>query len=229
MQIFRQRCSKILSRHRGEAASPSLFGNALLVACGVILFSAPAFATPTDDIVRAVAVSGAADVSQARPRQFLRAFTAIVSRTQPRDLPDYVAAAVTVRPDLSPKIVAVALKAAVQKLEAKQGALGAIAERIIRAAIAANPDAAVAIAKASIEASPALRHYVVIAAVSAAPNHESEIRTTAQSQSISLALLTLSRSDSEGFSMSSATLSPANLSDLGGSVGVNSPEQPPTH
>ena len=35
--------------------------------------------------------------------------------------------------------------------------------------------------------------------------------------------------DSEEFSINSATINPANLSDLSGSAVVNSPEQPPAH
>jgi hypothetical protein len=206
-----------------------LFRNLLLIACGSVLFIASSFATPTEDIARAVAVRGVSDVSQARPKQFLKAFTVVALRTEPRDLPDYVVAAVNLRPDLSPKIVAVAFKSAIRQLESKQRALCGISDRIVRAAIAANPDAAVSIAKAAVEASPALRQCVVAAAVSAAPNKETEIQTAAESQSVSLALLTLSGMDDTAFSISSATLNPANLSDLSGSVRVNSPEQPPAH
>jgi hypothetical protein len=197
----------------------------LFIASGLILLSVSALATPTEDIVRAVAVSGVSDVSQARPKQFLKAFTAVALRTQPRDLPDYVTAAVNLRRDLSPKIVAVALKAAVRQLESRQSALYAITERIIRAAVAANPDAAVSIARAAIEAFPSLRHCVVAAAASAVPENP----TAAESQSVSLALLTLSGADSEELSVTSATINPANLSELSESVAVNSPEQPPAH
>lgn len=229
MQIIRHSSSGLFARYRGGAASRLSFRNVLLIACGSVLFSASSFATPTEDITRAVAVSGVSDISKARPKQFLKAFTAIAFRTQPRDLPDYVVAAVNLRPDLSPKIAAVAVRAAVRQLESKQGALCGITDRIVRAAIAGNPDAAVSIVKAAVEASPALSHCVVAAAVSAAPSKEAEIQTAAESQSVSLALLTLSGMDDTEFSISSATINPANLSDLSGNAGVNSPEQPPAH
>jgi hypothetical protein len=84
----------------------------LLVALGSVLLNASAFATPAEEITRAVAVNGVSGVSQARPRLFLKAFTAVALRAQPRDLPDYVIAAVNLRPDLAPNSVAVAVKAA---------------------------------------------------------------------------------------------------------------------
>ena len=229
MQIVRQPSSGFFARYPRAAASQFSFRNVLLIVLGSVLFGGSSFATPTEDITRAVSVSGVSDVAQAHPKQFLKAFTAVAARTQPHDLPDYVVAAVNLRPDLSPRIVAVAVKAAVRKLESKQGALRGIIDRIVRVAIAANPDAAVSIARAAIAAAPDLRQCVAALAISAAPNKEAEIQVPAESPSISLALLTLSGIDSEEFSVNSATINPANLSDLSGSVAVNSPEQPPTH
>ena len=229
MQIVRQPSSGFFARYRRAAASQFSFRNVLLVVLGSVLFSGSSFATPTEDITRAVSVSGVSDVSQAYSKQFLTAFTAVVLRTQPRNLPDYVIAAVNLRPDLSAKIVAAAVKSAARQLESKQDALCLITDRIVRAAIAANRDAAVSIAKAAIAASPASRHCVVTAAISSAPNKEAEIQVPAESPSIFLALLTLSEIDSEEFFINSATINPANLSDLTGSIVVNSPEQPPTH
>ena len=229
MQIVRQPSSGFFARYRRAAASQFSFRNVLLVVLGSVLFSGSSFATPTEDITRAVSVSGVSDVSQAHSKQFLTAFTAVVLRTQPRNLPDHVIAAVNLRPDLSAKIVAAAVKSAARQLESKQDALCLITDRIVRAAIAANRDAAVSIAKAAIAASPASRHCVVTAAISSAPNKEAEIQVPAESPSIFLALLTLSEIDSEEFFINSATINPANLSDLTGSIVVNSPEQPPTH
>jgi len=229
VQIVRQPSSGFFARYRRAAASQFSFRNVLLVVLGSVLFSGSSFATPTEDITRAVSVSGVSDVSQAHSKQFLTAFTAVVLRTQPRNLPDHVIAAVNLRPDLSAKIVAAAVKSAARQLESKQDALCLITDRIVRAAIAANRDAAVSIAKAAIAASPASRHCVVTAAISSAPNKEAEIQVPAESPSIFLALLTLSEIDSEEFFINSATINPANLSDLTGSIVVNSPEQPPTH
>src|ERR1044072_7535276 len=115
----------------------------LLTFSCALLLSAPAFANPADEITRAVTVNGVSEVSAATHRQFLKAFTAVALRVQPRDLPDYVIAAINLRPDLTPNAVAVAVKAAGRNWESKPELLCPLIERIVRAAIAANPGAAV--------------------------------------------------------------------------------------
>lgn len=148
-------------------------------------------------------------------------------RTQARQLPDYVVAATNLRPDLVSNIVAVAVKAAVRKSEEKPGVLCAVIDRIIRAAIAANPDAVVTIVRAGASAAPQMRQCVVNGAISAAPMARDAIVQAATARAVPFAFLTFSASDSSGFSFNAATLSPAHISDLGDS-NVNSPEQPPS-
>jgi hypothetical protein len=201
----------------------------LLLACASILLSASAFATPTEEITSAVAVNGATDVSQARPRQFVKAFTAVALRVPPRELPDYVIAAINLRPDLAPSVVGIAIKSAVKNWETKPVALCAMIERIVRAGIAANPDAAVSITKAATAASPELRKCVVEAAVAAVPDAKDAIVHAATATTVPFAFLTFSATDTSGFSFMAATLSPANISNLGDDGRVNSPEQPPSH
>jgi hypothetical protein len=186
-------------------------------------------ATPTDEITRAVAANGVSDVSQARPRQFVKAFNAVALRTTPRELPDYVVAAVNLRPDLAPNVVAVAVKAAVKNSEAKPQMLCAIIDRIVRAAIAVHPESAAPIAKAGASASSEMRRCVLEAAVSAAPDRKAAIVNAVNTRSLPLAFLTFSAGDSSGFSFTAATLSPANISDLREDDNVTSPEQPPAH
>src|SRR5205807_1186117 len=123
VQIVRQPSSGFFVRYREAAASQFSFRSLLLIVLGSVLFSGASFATPTEDITCAVSVDGVSDVSQASPKQFLKAFIAVVLRTQPRDLPDYVIAAANLRPDLSAKIVAAAIKSAARQLESKQDAL----------------------------------------------------------------------------------------------------------
>jgi hypothetical protein len=176
-----------------------------------------------------VTVTGAADVSQARPRQFVKAFTAIALRVPPREVPDYVIAAINLRPDLAPNVVGVAIKSAVKNSEANPAALCAMIERIVRAGITANPDAAVSITKAASAASPELRRCIVEAAIAAAPGARDAIAHAAIAMAQPFAFLTFSATDSSGFSFTAATLSPANISNLGGDGNVNSPEQPPSH
>jgi hypothetical protein len=184
---------------------------------------------PVEEISRAVVVNGVSDVSQARPRQFLKAFNAVALRIPSRDLPDYVTAAITLRSDLAPNVVAIAIKAAVRNREAKPSALCAMIDRIVRAGIAANHDAAVSIAKAAVSVLPESRQCVVEAAVAAAPDAKDAIVDAAGAKTQPFAFLAFSASDSSGFSFSAATLNPANISDLGANGNVNSPEQPPSH
>ena len=200
-----------------------------LVLALLVLSSVSALATPTDEITRAVAANGVSDVSQARPRQFVKAFNAVALRTAPRELPDYVVAAVNLRPDLAPNVVAVAIKAAVKNWEAKPERLCAMIDRIVRAAIAVNPDAAPSIAKAGASASSEMRRCVLEAAVSAAPERKEAIVNAVNARTLPLAFLTFSAGDSSGFSFTAATLSPANISDLREDDTVTSPEQPPAN
>lgn len=203
--------------------------NLALVLCVALLSGVSALAAPTDEITRAVAANGVSDISQARPRQFVKAFNAVALRTAPRDLPDYVVAATNLRPDLAPNVVAVAIKAAVKNWEAKPELLCALIERIVRAAITVNPQAAASIAKAGAAASTELRRCVLEAAISAAPDQKDAIVHAVTSPTQPFAFLTFSASDTSGFSFTAATLNPANISDLRDDDNVTSPEQPPAH
>jgi hypothetical protein len=224
---FHQAFHPIVTRRRPGVLGRQFRGNLLLSLCASVLLSASAFATPTEEISRAVAVNGVSDVSQARARQFAKAFNAVALRTPPRELPDYVVAAINLRPDLAPNVVAVAIKAAVKNWEAKPEALCGLVERIVKAAIALNPEAAASIAKAGASAWPELRRLVLEAAISAAPDNKEAIVSAVNARSLPLAFLTFSASDTSGFSLTAATLNPANISDLGHDGNVNSPEKPP--
>ena len=151
-------------------------------------------------------------------------------RVEPRDLPAYVAGAINLRADLTPNVVAVAVKTAVKNWQTKPQLLCAMIERIVRAAIAANPDAAAAIAKAGASAAPTSRSCVISAAVAAAPQAKDQILEAAMTKTVPLAFLTFSAADASGFSSwGGGNLSPANISQVGGDGVVNSPEQPPSH
>ena len=199
----------------------------LLVLCASVFLTASALATPAEEISRAVAVNGVADVATAHPKQFLKAFNAVALRIQPRELPNYVTAAIDLRSELAPNIAAVAIKAAVKNSKAKSGLGCALVDRIISAAITANPEAVLAVVKAAASAAPELRQCTVNAAISNAPGEKEAILQAANGQVVPFAFLTFSASDQSGFSFTAPTLNPANISDLGDS-NVNSPEQPPT-
>jgi hypothetical protein len=198
----------------------------VVILCALFLFPVGALATPAEEISQAVAVQGVADVSTAKPKQFLKAFTAVALRIQPRDLPSYVIAAVNLHPELAPNVVAVAIKAAMKNSEDKPTALCGIIDRIVRAAILANPDAVVAVVRAAASSAPPFRHCVASGAISAAPRSKEAIVQAATAKAVPFAFLTFSASDQSGFSYVAPTLNPANISDLGND-GVNSPEQPP--
>lgn len=186
-----------------------------------------ALATPAEEISQAVAATGVADARAATPKQFLKAFTAVSFRVRSRTLPEYVNAAVSLRPELASNIVAIAIKAAAKQGEDKPNALCAIIDRIVRAAIAANPGAVVSVVRAAVSASPQLRQCVVNGAISAAPMAKDAIVRAATARALPFAFLSFSINDQGGFSFVSPTLNPANISELGDSD-VNSPEQSPT-
>lgn len=221
MNSFRQLLDRIFNR--------SFPRKNVLIACASILLSASAFATPAEEITRAVTVNGAVDVSQARPRQFVKAFTAVALRVPPRELPDYVIAAIHLRPDLASSVVGAAIKSAIKNSEANGAASRALVERIVRAGIAATPDAVVSITKAATAAAPELRKFIMEAAITAAPQEKDAIVHAATATTIPFAFLTFSATDASGFSFSAATLNPANISNLENDGAVNSPEQPPFH
>lgn len=217
MQIFR-RFYQVFGRQSRPAVRVSL-----LVLCASALLTASASATPAEEISSAVVVHGVADITAAPPKQFLKAFTAVAMRAPPRELPDYVIAAINLRSDLAPNIVAVAIKAAVKNWEEMARARCAIIDRITRAAIAANPDAVLAVVKGAASASPQSRHCIVSAAISAAPHEKEAILRAATARALPFAFLTFSSADHSGFFFTAPTLNPANISER-----VNSPEQPPT-
>ena len=208
----------LLSRVRSHLVRCSTVSLVVLL---TILLHASAFAAPSDDLSAAVSAGGAADVAHASSSIFLRGFASVMLGVKPRDLPAYVDAAIKMRPDLATKVVGRAIRIASRKHPKSSCTLIA---QIIRAAIAANPDAAVAIAKAAIAAKPAAVQCIIDSASTAAPEHQPEI--AALSTNFSLALLSAIAANSDlETSYASGTLNPANLSDLRENA-VVSPEQP---
>lgn len=197
-----------------------------LIVCASAFLAASSFATPGDEIEKAVAAGGSSEVAQTHPNQLLRAFNAVALRAPARELPVYVSAAIELRPDLSGKIVAVAVKTAIKHWEARPNALCQMIQRIVTAAIAANPRAVISIAQAAVAASPEMRTCVVAAAISAAPGREAAIQNATEFRGAAFGFLSFSENLENGFFFSAATLSPANISDLRGDEPVNSPEQP---
>src|SRR6266699_61190 len=125
-----------------------------------------------DELTRAARVSGASSIDTATPEQFLRALNSLFVRSNARQVCDYVAAAVSARPDLAERIVVAALS--VERVgrsdfkDFKQPVGKQIScediDCIIRAAIAAHPSATREIVSAAVAAAPLLRDCIVAAA-----------------------------------------------------------------
>ena len=122
-------------------------------------------AQPSDEIRRAVAAAGTPSVSQAPPDTFLHAFSSVVVRAR-GNVAAYVAAAISMRPDLAPQITVAALRA--YRPSGKKGGEQVVScdwvDPIIRTAIAAAPSAKVAIVLAAIAAEPYARECILAAA-----------------------------------------------------------------
>ena len=188
--------------------------------------SSPLLATPTDEITRAVAVRGLSDPTHAPPKEFITAFTAVVFRAEPAKLPSYVAAAVKLRPDLAPKIVALAVKASYANWHANdampvsssddrkksRAELCELVTDIVKAAVVVTPDTVAEIAAAAAGASRDMRECIIAAAVSAVPDAESKIIQAVNAATV--------MPPSYGFEYG-----PLNPSDIAGVV--VSPEKPP--
>ena len=171
-------------------------------------------ATPADELTRAVMAGATATVAKASPYEFLRAFTAVVVGVKPGGVPAYVKAAIRLRPDLADKIVLAALKTRriARSVDDDQLSYSEI-DRIIRAAVAADPAAAAAIVTAAIQAEPYARDCIVAAAIAAAPDQRMAFLQAAGEEEFA----------AENISNTLGTTNPENL--VGGST-VNSPEQP---
>ena len=137
----------------------------IAVVATVLSIVASSIAAPADDIQRAVATAGASSVSAAPADVFLHAFSSVVVRAR-GNVAAYVAAAISMRPDLAPQITVAALRA--YRPSGKKGGEQVVScdwvDPIIRAAIAAAPSQADAIVRAAIDAQPYARECILAAA-----------------------------------------------------------------
>jgi hypothetical protein len=169
----------------------------------IVIFSSTAssLASSTDAITRAVLTSGAPSTKQARARAFINAFSSVAIRVKDKQLPSYVSAAATLRPDLADKIVVAALKSRPPEDRPPCD----LFDGIVKAAIAAAPDAKRAIVRAALETSPGARK-CILAAAEIDENNIAFFRPPGVN----------------------GTINPANISTAGGQGNIQSPEQPPT-
>jgi hypothetical protein len=155
-------------------------------------------AAPADEITRAVSVHGVSDVSHVPSKQFSKAFLAVALRVDPDDLPDYIDAAVKLRPDLAPTSVAIALKVAWENWRTTsdpmltslthhsttgRAALCELIEQIVKRAVVAARNNAPQIARAAVATCPEMRQCILTAAIAAAPEAEEAIMSAVTSSS----------------------------------------------
>lgn len=178
------------------------FGLMAVLSAVVVIFSSAvsSLASAPDTSRRAIAASGALSTKQVKASTFINAFSSVATRVKNKQLPSYVSAAVTLRPDLAGKIVAAALKS---HAHGDRPSLDLIA-RIVQAAIAAAPEAKIAIVRAALGTCPWAREYILAAAQTVGNN--------------------IAFFRPPGIN---GTINPANISTAG-QGSIQSPEQPPT-
>jgi hypothetical protein len=138
---------------------------AFLALALLFLTTATSPAAPADEIRRAVLASGAATVETASPAQFTKAFSAVLTKVKEANRPQYLSAAIALRPDLAPQITA----AAVRAHGSSSGGSGGAGDcswvgPLIQAAIAAAPGAKDAIIAAASGAAPGAGPCILAAA-----------------------------------------------------------------
>ena len=110
-------------------------------------------AAPADEITQAVVAGGATSVQSATPAQFVRAYSAVLTRVDQDKRCVYLTAAIKLRSDLAPQITAATLRAA--QFAAADSCDGV--NSILRCALKAAPNAKKLLARAALEALPEAR------------------------------------------------------------------------
>jgi len=207
--------------HFSSRPSACILGFALLIS-----FWLPPItnAAPTDDLTNAVARGGAASVTEASAKQFLRAYMSILVRAKPKEVIWYVNAAVKLRPDLASKIVVVTLN--VRRLNTNPRDLRDRCRQIgdiIQAAIMASAEAGVAIVKAAVATEPFARECIIAAARAASPDQNIAFLEAARESELAAAEFT----DLTVSLVSIPAIGTINPADYTRPHNVISPEQPP--
>jgi len=215
---------RIASPTRLSVLDPGLFSSLFLIALGLGALSTSLIAAPRDEITQAVIAGGAGDTADASHAVFMRAFTAVAVGIKSRDLPNYAAAAIQLRPDLAARIVVDSIR--IMSRTDQRVTCAAVA-RLVSVTIAANPDSALRIAAAAIKARPDLRSCIIAAASETAPEQRSQFAKLETYFSLALLSIVINDSDVEPWH-GSGTLNPANVLDLRVTNAVISPEQPPS-
>jgi hypothetical protein len=165
-----------------------------------------------DQIAPPITVRASSNATGAA-NEYLTAFISAAVRLDGAKFTSCLATAVKLRPDLTGKIVVCALNISRLNVHPLVGRLPfSTIDQIIKAAVAAAPEAAADIVKAAIQSEPYARNYIIAAALAVAPDQESSIRSTVNDTTpMSLSPLVASFNPIERIPFDN----------------VNSPEQPP--
>jgi hypothetical protein len=188
----------------------------LLTTLGVLFLrvvSAEQISSPPADQMAPPITVRASSSAPGAAAEFLTTFISTAVRLDGVKFISCLATAVKLRPDLAGKIVVCALNISRLNAHPLAGRLSVdTIDRIIKAAVAASPEAASDIVKAAIESEPYARASIIAAALAVAPDQESSIRNVVNEMT-PMSILP-----------SFATRNPKEDAP---SDNINSPEQPP--
>ncbi len=140
----------------------SLKALCLITLVTVCFIQSTVCAAPADEINRAVAAGGAANAESASAAQFIKAFSAVLTRVNESKFPQYVTSAINLRPDLAPQITVAALRAHRPSPNGTEDCNWVAP--IIRAALAAAPNAKDEIVRAAVRAEFTAKECILAAA-----------------------------------------------------------------
>jgi hypothetical protein len=149
-----------MNQKKSIARQPSAAAFFAVVIAALGLFPASIQATPADEISRAIIAAGAPSVKEADAATFLKGFSSVIVRPTCQDIAAYVTAAVKLRPDLVSAITVAALKA--HRRDVADVSCDCV-DPIIRAAVAAAPDAKKALLRAALDSAPWARECIIAA------------------------------------------------------------------
>ena len=167
---------------------------------------------PEEVVAAPITVRASDSAAQSANDEFLASFISAAIQLEGAKFLTCTTAAASLRPDLAGQIVICALNVARLNSHPANGTLSfATINQIIKTVVAAAPRSAADIVKKAIESEPYAREWIIVAAISAAPDEELEINAAA----------TGTQPTSFFVSVNFTRFNPIENAE------VNSPEQPP--
>ena len=198
-----------------------------MAASGASLASSP------DPTPRAASSHESAAENEKASRIFLADLTTAFAQATPEALPQQLAAAIRLFPDVAARIAAVAVRRIAKDDALAESEKCAAVEQIIVSAIHANRPAAVRITRRTVEAAPAFRNCIVSAATGEmADLRLAFLRAASEGELMRTILARAGGFDGQVSAGGLGVINPANVSATGdqhGPSAVRSPEQPPNN